>query len=230
MINVSKRAIAVVGILSLFIAPMSAGAAPSTDLTQVITAGTLSVDILDASRVAVAAPTAAMTAKTFSFDCQFGGSASTGTFGTNTQRIYASNPSAATPNGWNVTMAATAGPTGIWANTGTTKTYDFNDAGGTGCTDGADADALSGQMTVNPTAGTLTTDYSGSSVVGITKGSSTSFVEGTTNSVTLLAASNTAPNPWRGYLTGTTISQSIPAEQGVDATYKINMTMTITAL
>lgn len=219
-----------VGIAGVLLMPAGVNAAPSSDFTQVINPGSLSVDIMDASRVAVAAPTASLTAKTFSFNCQFGASASTGTFGSNTERIYVSNPSATTPNGWNVTMAPTAGPTATWANTGSTKLYDFNDAGGTGCTDSADTDTLAGQMTINPTIGTLTTDYSGSSVVGITKGSSTSFVEGTTNSVTMLTGSNTAPNPWRGYLTGASLSQSIPAEQATDSTYKINMTLTITAL
>ncbi len=65
-----------------------ASAATGTDFSQVINTGTLATDILDASRVSVASPTVAMSAKTFSFACQSGGSASTGTFGTNTQCVY----------------------------------------------------------------------------------------------------------------------------------------------
>ena len=204
----------------------SVWAASSSDFTQAIAAGILSTDIQDASHVLVPSPTVSLAAKNFSFACQ----TSTGTFGTASQRIYATNPGAAVPNGWNVTLAATGGATSTWANTGSTKFFDFNDAASAGCTDGADTDIYAGQMTVDPSVGTLTADCTSCTTTGITKGSSTAFVEGTTNSVTLLNAANTASNPFRGYLTGVGMSQTLPAEQGVDSTYKINLTLTITAL
>lgn len=217
-------------VVSACLLTSSASAAPASDVTQVINAGTLSVDILDASRIGVGSPTIAMGAKSFSFDCQNAGSSSTGTLGTGTQRLYVMNPSASTPNGWSVSLAPTAGATATWSNTGATKRFDFNDASGTGCTDGADTDTYSGQMTVNPSAGTVTTDCATCTATGVTRGSSASYSEGSVNSVTLLTASAGASNPWRGYLTGVGISQSIPAEQLPDSSYSLNMTMTVVAL
>ena len=206
--------------------PSALLAASSSDFTQSIAAGVLTTDIQDATHTPVASPTVALAAKNFSFNCQ----TSTGTFGTASQRIYATNPGAAVPNGWNLTIAATSGATATWANTGATKFFDFNDTTAAGCTDGADTDTYAGQMTIDPSVATLTADCTTCATTGITKGSSTGFVEGTTNSITLLNAANTASNPFRGYLTGVGMSQTIPAEQGVDSTYKINLTLTITAL
>jgi len=147
-------------------------------------------------------------------------------------RLYAINPSAATPNGWNVTMAPTGGATALWQNPGATKKFDFNDPTGSnaGCSDGADTDTFAGQITVNPAAATLTTDCQSCTATGVTKGSSAAFSQGATDSVTLLSASSAANNPWRGYLTGVGLSQTIPAEQAADSSYSINMTLTITAL
>ncbi len=205
-------------------------ASPITDVTQTINSGVLSTDILDATRAAVALPTFAMSAKSFSFDCYAGGSASTGTLGSNTQRLYISNPSGAN-NGWNLTMAATGGATSTWSNSGATQKFDFNDpTGGTaGCSDGADADLFAGQMTVDASAGTLTTDCASCTSTGVTKGSSTAFNQGTTDSITLVSAALASDDVWRGYLTGATISQTIPAEQAADS-YSVSLTLTATAL
>lgn len=43
--------------------------------------------------------------------------------------------------------------TAVWDSAGTD--IDFNDAGTSGCTDGGDADSLAGQLTVDPSGGTL---------------------------------------------------------------------------
>lgn len=201
-------------------------AASSSDFTQSITAGVLSVDIQDATRTTVPTPSVALGAKNFSFACQ----TSTGSFGTASQRIYAINPGAATPNGWNVTVAATGGATALWQNTGATKKFDFNDATGSGCTDGADTDTFGGQLSIDPSVSTLTADCTTCNNTSITKGSASAFVETTTNNITLLSASSGASNPYRGYLTGLGMSQTLPAEQGADSSYSINLTMTITAL
>lgn len=206
-----------------------AQASPTSNLTQVINGGSLAVDILNASRASVASPAISMSAKSFSFDCQNGGTSSTGTLGTNTERLYAMNPGASVPNGWNVTIAASA-PTATWVNSGATKLFDFNDASTSGCTDGADADSYGGQMTIDPSVGTLTADCTTCNLTGVSKGSSTSFVEGTTDNITLISAANTASNPFRGYLTGAAVSQTIPAEQSPDSTYSLDLTLTITAL
>ncbi|MBA2279150.1 hypothetical protein H0V99_01780 [Candidatus Saccharibacteria bacterium] len=207
--------------------PPALDAASNSNLTQTINAGTLATDIKDASRVTVASPSVAMSAAAFAFTCLTGGSAPTGTFGTNTQRIYVENPGAAN-NGWTLTLAATSGVTTLWQNGGATENYDFNDTGGSGCTDGADADSKGGQLTVDPSVSTLTADCSSCATTNITKGSSTAYNQGTTDSVTLLTAAAASDNVGRWYLTGVGLSQTIPSDQTPDA-YTINFTLTITA-
>ncbi len=125
-------------------------------------------------------------------------------------------------------MAATAGPTAVWSDGGT-NTYDFNDPTTAGCSDGADTDTKIGQLSVDPSVSTLTTDCNSCVVTNITKGSSSAFVETSLNSITLLSAALASDDVWRGYLTGVGLSQTIPAEQTA-ATYTINMTLTATAL
>lgn len=229
MKNSKKLLSAVISSFCLIFFSGVAYAANNSSLSQTINPGTLSTDIMDASRVAVGSPAVAMTAKNFSFDCQTGAGASTGTFGTNTERIYASNGDAA-DNGWTLTLAATGGATTRWANGGATSHIDFNDPTGAtaGCTDGADADTSSGQLTVNPSVGTLTTDCGSCTTANISKGASAAFNQGTTDSITVLNAAATSDDIWRGYLTGTTFSQTIPAETPADS-FTINLTLTATA-
>lgn len=198
-------------------------ASNNASVTQTISAGTLTTDIRDASRVSVASPVFPITAASFSFNCQ----TSTGTIGSNTQRIYVDNPSSAN-NGWTLTIAATSGATATWANTGSTQTLDFNDPTSSGCSDGADADSKAGQMTLNAAAGTLTTDCSTCSTTSITKGTSTAFSQGSTDSITLLNAAAASDDVGRWYLTGVGVSQTIPAEQPADS-YSIGLTATVTA-
>ncbi len=205
-------------------------AANNTDLTQTINAGTLVTDIRDDSRVTVAAPAVAFSATTFSFDCLSGGSRPSGTFGTNTERVYVDNPGAA-DNGWTLTLAATSGATDEWENGGATESYDFNDPTGatSGCTDGGDGDSTAGQLSVDPTTGTLNADCGTCATTNITLGSATAFEEGVTDSVTLLNAAAASDDTGRWYLTGVDMDQTIPAEQPNDS-YDINMTLTVTAL
>lgn len=210
-------------VLTVFVSSrQSVDAANNSTFSQTINAGTLVTDIKDSSQATVGSPSVNMSAATFSFSCQSGGSASTGTFGTNNERIYLTNPDGA-DNGWTLTLAATSGATANWSSG-----YDFNDAGGSGCTDGADADSLGGQLTVSPTPGTLTTDCSSCSSSNITKGSNTAFVQGTTDSITLLNGAAGSDDIGQWYLTGVGLSQTIPAETPAGS-YSINMTLTATA-
>lgn len=218
-------ALIIAGLLVVLSGTSAVYAASNSTFNQTINGGTLSADILDAGGSAVGSPTVAMSATTASFTCLLGGSASTGTFGSNTNRIYVLNPGAAN-NGWTLTLAATDGATALWTSGG--STFDFNDAGGSGCIDGGDADAKAGQLTVNPSAGTLTTDCATCTTANITKGSSTAFAQGTLDSITLLNAATASDDAWRGYLTGATLSQVIPAETPA-GTYTVNMTLTVTA-
>lgn len=205
----------------------SAYAASTADFSQVVGVGTLTTDIRDASRVSVSSPAVTMSAVTFSFNCQAGATASTGTFGSNSQRIYVDNPDSA-DNGWTLTLAATDGSTAGWSNSGDTQTFDYNDASGStaGCSDSGDTDSVAGQMTINPSAATLTTDYSGSSTTGISLGSSAAYAEGSVDSITLVTAGSTSADVWRGYVTGIGVSQTLPAEQAAD-TYTLNLTLTV---
>lgn len=210
--------------------PATTLAASNSNFTQTINTGTLTTDILDSGHNSVVSPTVAMSAKAFSFNCYAGGTASTGTFGSTNERIYVSNGDAA-DNGWTLTVAATGGATATWSNGGASQRFDFNDPSGStaGCTDGADAgDNFGGQMTINPAAGSLTTDCASCTSTGVSLGSSSAFNQGTTDNITLVNAGSTSNDVWRGYLSGATISQTIPAEQAAD-NYTLNLTLTATA-
>lgn len=198
-------------------------AADDADLTQTISAGSLATEVRDASRVTVSSPSFALSSGGFSFNCQ----TTTGTLGSGTQRIYVDNGDAA-DNGWTLTMAATSGATAVWHNVGSTQTFDFNDTTGSGCTDGADADTKAGRLTVDASVSTLTTDCATCATTSITKGSSTPFAQGSTDSITLLNAAAGSDDIGRWYLTGVGLSQTVPAEQTPDS-YSITTTITATA-
>ncbi len=216
----AKFSAAIVAV-SMFVA-MPVHAANTSLFTQVINPGVLSVDIVDGSYVTVASPGVAFPALTFGFACQ----TNTATLGTPTQQIYVKNPDAA-DNGWTVSIAGSAA-TALW--TGTGATYDFNDATGAGCTDGADADAVGGQMTVDPSVGTLAIGAcAGCATTNITKGSSSAFLQATTDSITLLTAAAGSSDVGDWTFQGIGISQKIPAEQAAAADYSINMMLSVVA-
>lgn len=210
----------------LFIGAIGIGtyvlASGTSQFQQTINAGTLSTDIVDASYASVSSPSVTMSAVTFSFSCQ----TSTGTFGTSSQQIYVKNPDAA-DNGWTLTVAPPS-PTSYWDSAGTDM--DFNDPSGSGCTDGGDTDSLKGQMTVDASGATLAIGQCSSCTTGnITKGSSTAYNEGTTDSVTLLTAAAASSDIGDWTLQSVSISQKIPAEQPAASDYAINMVLTVTA-
>lgn len=179
-------------------------------------AGTLSVDIVDAGGTPVATPAIVINSSTTSFTFQ----TVTGTFSTSSQRVRVSNTTL--NHLWTASIAAAAGPTALLA-AGTQK-YDFNDPTAN-AVDGGDADAYGGQMTLNPSAGTLAGTCSST---GIVKGSSASFSEGATNSITLLTAGSTSDTDCYWDFTSVGVSQTIPAEQPANS-YALDMTLTITA-
>lgn len=197
-------------------------AASTSNFQFTVNAGTLTVDIVNASYVTVGSPTVVFSPATFSFTCQTAGV--TGTFGTTTQQIYVKNPDAADA-GWSVSLAASA-PTAFWDSTGTD--VDFNDPTTSGCTDSADADSLSWQLTVNASGATLAAGArSGTLTTNITKGSSSGYVQGSVDSITLLTAAAGSEDIWDWTLQGVTLSQSIPAETPAASDYDINMTLSI---
>jgi hypothetical protein len=214
----------VIGIACLSVVSIrhSAQAAPNSNFTQVINAGTLSVDIVDAGYSTVASPSVAMTATNFSFSCQ----SSTGTFGSGTEQIYVQNPDAA-DGGWSLTLAASS-TTDVWDSAGTD--FDFNDPSGSpaGCGDGGDSDSVAGQMTVDASGGTLGTGQCSScTTTNVSLGSSDGFEEGSTDSITILSGAAGSDDIGDWTLTGVSISQQIPAEQPAASDYNIDMVLTI---
>jgi hypothetical protein len=209
-----KRVINVIGslvaVLSLALLPTVALAANS-DVTQQINSGVLSAEILNGSRVTVPSPSFSMSALSFSFDCQ----TATGTLGSAAQRLYVTNPSATSGgNSWSLSLAAT----GPWSDGGS-NTYAYNDAAGSGCTNG--------QLTVNPAVGTVTADCVSSNCTSavITKGSSTAMTGSTAVTIMSSAIGDTV---WRGYITGVSLSQAVPGEVPA-ASYTLPVTLTATA-
>lgn len=184
--------------------------------------GSISTDIVDESYASVTSPTVVMESTDVSYSCQ----TATGTFGTASQQLYVSNASGAN-NGWTLTMAA-AVSTDLFD--GATADYDFNDSGGLGCADGTDADSVGGQMTVDPSVATLSVGSCATCTTAhISKGSSSSFVEGLTDSITLLTAAPPSDNTGDWTMRGVSVSQKIPAEQPAGSDYQIHMVLTVTA-
>ena len=86
----------------------------------------------------------------------------------------------------------------VWDST--TSTFDFNDPSGApaGCADGGgDADGVGGQLTIDPTTGSATADYSGGNTTGIAlAGASASFSEGVTDSATIATGAAGSDDVW----------------------------------
>lgn len=179
----------------------------------------LTADVVDGSGNSVVSPSVSMSSVPRSFLCQ----TVTGTLGISTQKIRVNNT---TGNpAWTLSIAATGGPTSSWS--AGTPTYDFNDTTGSGCTDGADADTLAGDLTINPAAGT-NTPKSGCAATGVTLGTSAAFNQGTTDAITLATGSSTAAINCYWDFTGISLSQTVPATQRAGS-YSLGMTLTITA-
>jgi hypothetical protein len=180
-------------------------------------AGTLSVDIVDSGGSSVADPGVTMGAISTSFSAQ----QSTGTFGTTAERIRVSNTTG--NEQWTLSVAASA-TTDLW--TGAAGSYDFNDS--SGATDGGDADAVGGQLTLDAATNGVITPESGCSSTGLTLGSSADFAEGTADTITILTAGATADTDCYWDLTNVDITQAVPAEQPAGS-YTIDMVVTVTA-
>jgi len=207
------RATGIVMGLAVVLAGVPAYAVSQTEFSQTINTGVLSSTILDASQNPVASPALTMSALTTSMQCQ----TSTGTYGTDSQRIYVENPGASA-GGWVLSVAATGGSSAEWSDGGSEQ-YSFNSGAGSGCTDG--------QMTLDPSAGTVTPQNPATST-GISKGAQASFVAGSVDSIELVNASASSDDYWFGYIRDIGVSQKVPA--GTPAgTYAIDLTQTVVA-
>ncbi len=197
----------------------------TTEFTQNIGTGTLSVTILDHTEATVGAPAVPLAGVNTHALCNT--TDATGSLGTNAQRVYVDNPGAAN-DGWGLAIAATDGPTAKWSSG--SNHYDFNDAESGGCGDGSDTDNLAGQMTIDPSGATLTLSCSGlCTSTGVSMGVQDAFEEGSVNSISLATAAANSDDIWRGHLTSIDVLQTIPATQPA-GNYTIDMTLTVTAL
>lgn len=187
-----------------FLVPTESFASSSSTFNQSIT-GTLGVDIIDGSDVTVGSPSVTFTSKSFLATAQ----TSTGTLGVTAQKIRVTNPT--TIATWAMTIAATSGNTTLWS--AGTPTMDFNGA------------ASAGRLTVDASGGTLV-GVGSTATTNVTKGSSTSFAQGTTDSITLLTAGASAQAPGQWDFTGVSMTQDIPALQATGS-YSISMTLTV---
>lgn len=186
--------------------PAVSYAATNPNLTQAITNGVLSIDIVDGSGVSVASPAIAFPSKSFDFDCQD----SVATLASTTNKIAVSNPKKAASNtGVKVDINATT-PDTDW--TSGSDTYAYNDAAGSGCT--------SGQLSVSGIAFTKTAGTS-----TLTSGTDYTLPGGSfssTSAVTLLNVTKQAA--WEGEITDLTLTQKLPAEQAAGS-YSLGMTV-----
>ncbi|HET7319968.1 MAG TPA: hypothetical protein VFI84_00100, partial [Candidatus Saccharimonadales bacterium] len=180
---------------------------------------TLSVDMVNGSGTPIASPGATMGSATTSFSCN----TVTGALATSSQKIRVTNST--TNPAWSVSVGATGGAASVWS-TGT-FTYDFNDSGGSGCSDG-DADGHAGQLSFVPASISATAQpgctNSGLSLLAAT----TAFTA--TNSVTLASAANASTTDTACFwdVSGINLSQTIPPGQH-SGTYSLSLTITVVA-
>lgn len=195
----------------------------TSEFNVTINSGTLSVDITDASYASVASPSVTFSSQTFSFNC----GTTTASFGTTTERIYVQNPDSA-DDGWTVSLAAAA-TTSTWQSASSSAEFDFNDYDGA-CTDGADPDSVAGRMTVDPSAGSISTGNCASCVTtGVSLGSSATFNQGSTDSITIFSANASSSDIGDWYVTDVDMTQTLPPEQAAHSDYSINLTLSIIA-
>jgi len=183
--------------------------------------GILTTDIVDETGTSVATPSITFGASQVGFTCQ----PTTGTLGTSSQKIRISN---STGNAsWTLTIAALLGNTALWDSG--TNTYDFNDSAGAppGCSDGGDTDSVPGQLTFDFSSATIT-PQAGCSNTGITLGTNTGFVEGSTDNIVVAQASGSAQTNCYWDITGISVQQTIPFGQ-TPGTYSLSTNLTIAA-
>jgi hypothetical protein len=196
---------------------INASASNQSELSQTISDGSLSVDIVDGAGSPVASPSVTFGGLSFSFSTQDG----TGTLGTASEQIRAYNPTSGEV--WSVNMAATSGATALW-NDGGSNDYDFNDS--SSYTDGGDADGVGGQLNVDPLTSSSIAGVGTCTTTNVSAGTADAFDEGTTDSIDLMSAAAGSDQYCRWDMTGIDLLQEIPAAQ-VSGTYTIDMTMSI---
>lgn len=212
-----------------------ASAATTPQLSTTISAGTLTVDIVDAGGNTVGSPAVTMDGLTYSYT---GTQTTGGVLATSTQKIRVTNNTATTTD-WTLNIAGSA-TTALWTDGGS-NTFDFNDGGATDDSGGvSDTDTKGGTLTVDPDPGTsdcAINGVSGTATTGLSLGTSDVFEEedgddvGTdvTSSIDLITASGGASSgAWDYYCTGAAdgLSQLVPAAQA-PAVYTLSLSVTV---
>jgi hypothetical protein len=217
ILKIAKNSLMLISCFTFLFLIETVLASTSPTFNQTISAGSLSVDIVDAGGTTVASPAVTFGAATYSFDTQ----STSGSFAPSAERIRAYNPTATAT--WTVNLGATA--TDTW--TASSLHYDFNDPTGSGYTDGTDTDAYGGEMTVDPSGGTIT-GVSGCATSNVSAGASDSFEEGVTDSIDIFTAASGASTYCRWDYVGaaSNISQKIPAGQAAGS-YSLTMVVSI---
>ena len=184
----------------------------------------LSVSVVDASDEVVTNPSFNLNSTVMKSTCQ----TTTGYLGVSNQQIRVHNTTSS--GSWSLTLAATDGATAYWKRAGGGVGYDYNDPSGSppGCNSGSDGDSLAGQLSVDPTAGTVTT-RTGCSLTGISKGGATAFSQGVFDSISLLQAGSGSNTDCLFDLTGVGLSQKVPSYQQY-GNYSLDVTLTVVSL
>lgn len=216
LINLIARRVGVISMILIGIVAIKASASNQSQLNQSITEGVKAIDIVNSSGVTVASPTVAFNSTVFSFNTQD----TTGTLGASEQRIRVFNPTSTAT--WTASIAGSAS-NADWTNG--TNHYDFNDANGSGYTDGADDDNYGGQLAVAPAGGTLV-GVSGCGTTNVSLGSNSAFSEGTTDSISIASGATGAPTFCRWDVTNIGLTQKLPAAQ-VAGAYSLNLVLSI---
>ncbi len=191
-----------------------------SQIPEVTTAGYLSVDIVDSGGSTVASPVVQFTPISFDFADQ----TTTGILGISAERIRVTNTTV-NPQ-WSLTIAATSGNTTLWDSTSTD--FDYNDPTAS-AGDGGDTDSVGGQLTIDPSGGTITPE-GGCTTTGVSLGSSGAFSEAVIDSITLSSSTGSADTNCFWDFTDLDMSQTIPLEQPAASDYNIDMTLTIVAV
>lgn len=217
VINLVARRIGIFSMILLGIVAIKASASNQSQLNQSINEGVKAIDIVDSGGTTVASPSVSFGSTTFSFNTQD----TNGTLGVSEQRVRVFNPTSTAT--WTASIAGSAA-TATWTNG--TANYDFNDANGSGYTDGAgDADSYGGQLSVAPAGGTLA-GVSGCSTTNVSLGSNSAFNQGTVDSITLASGAAGAATFCRWDVTNIGLTQKLPAAQ-VAGSYSLNLVLSI---
>ncbi|MFA6183478.1 MAG: hypothetical protein WC682_00055 [Parcubacteria group bacterium] len=216
IINLLAKQIGTVALIVLVMFAIKTSANNQSQLNQSVSDGVKAIDIVDAGGTTVASPSVSFTSATFSFATQD----TTGTLGVSAERIRIFNPTATAT--WTASIAGSA-TTATWT-TGSAY-YDFNDATGSGYTDGADTDVYGGQLNIAPAGGTLA-GVSGCVTTNVSLGSNSAFSEGSIDSITLASGAAGASTFCRWDVTNIGLTQKMPASQ-VSGSYALNLVLSI---